>query len=277
MENDFPVPLLSLSKGREGLESLPECYAEVKYDLQYRMVFGIGADEKQAKPQHILESVLYSSDDERRLTGALFSGNPEDVKEELQEIWQNNRKNTATTKTYLRCLLHQFIGTMFRSINMLTDTPGLERMFHETLYLLQQGAEPEQVYIRVEQLAVEVCALYAKEHEQAESRLQADVLRYIDEHYSDINLSVESLCGIFGKSRTYLFSLFKEDTGFGLMYHIAKVRIENAKKLLRDSDMTIQEIAEKVGFNSAMSFTRAFKKYENMAPSRYREFNRKGK
>lgn len=275
VENNLPVPLLSLSKGREGLERLSECYAEVKYDIQYRQVFGIGAE--QAKPPRVLESILYSSDDERQLTGALFSGNPENVKTEMQEIWDNNRKNAASTKTYLQCLLHLFIGTMFRSSNMLTDTAGLERMFHETLYLLQQAAKPEQVYPRVEQLAVEVCSMYAKEHEQAEGRLQGDVLRYIDEHYSDINLSVESLCGIFGKSRTYLFSLFKEDTGFGLMYHIAKVRIENAKKLLQDSDMTIQEIAVKVGFNSAMSFTRAFKKYENMAPSRYREFNRKGK
>ncbi len=277
VENALPVPLLSLSKCREGLEQLPECYAEVRYDIQYRQVFGIGADEKQAKAPHILESILYSSDDERRLTGALFSGNPEDVKAVMREIWDNNRKNAALNQTYLQCLLHQFTGTMLRSTNMLTDTAGLERMFHETLYLLQQGAKPEQVYPRVEQLAVEVCSLYAREHKQAESRLQGDVLRYIDEHYSDINLSVESLCGIFGKSRTYLFSLFKEDTGFGLMYHIAKVRIENAKKLLLDSDMTIQEIAVKVGFNSAMSFTRAFKKYENMAPSRYREFNRKGK
>jgi len=241
------------------------------------MVFGIGMEETQmqANPLRSAESILYSSDDERRLTGALFSGNPEQAKIALREIWNSNKQKAASSGAYLLCLLYQFVGTMFRAANMLPDADGLERTFHGILYLLQQNGEPEQAYSRVELLASKVCSLYAREHEQAANRLQGDVLRYIDEHYSDINLSVESLCTIFGKSRTYLFSLFKEDTGFGLMYHIAKVRIENAKRLLKDSDLTIQEVAFQVGFNSAMSFARAFKKYENMAPSRYREFNRK--
>ncbi len=275
-ENSLPAPLLALSKSRESLEQLADCYAEARYDIQYQIVFGVSIEEHQIQtdPPRTLENILYSSDDERRLTGTLLSGNPEQAKEALQEIWKNNCK-AVPSKTYLRCLLYQFIGTMFRSVNMLPNATGLERTFHETLYLLQQGEEPERIYTRVEQIASKVCSLYAKEHEQAESRLQSDVLHYINEHYSDINLSVESLCSIFGKSRTYLFSLFKEDTGFGLMYHIARVRIENAKRLLRDTELTIQEIALQVGFNSAMSFTRAFKKYENMAPSRYREFNRK--
>lgn len=276
-ENNLPPPLLALSKSRKGLELLSDCYAEAKYDIQYQIVFGVGVEENQmqAKLPRTIESVLYSGDDERRLTGTLLNGNPEQTKETLRDIWKNNRKDIALSKPYLRCLLYQFIGTMFRSANMLPDAAGLERMFHETLYRLQQGEELERAYNRVEQLASEICSLYAKEHEQAASRLQSDVLRYIDEHYNDINLSVESLCSIFGKSRTYLFSLFKEDTGFGLMYHIARVRIENAKRLLCDTEMTIQEVALQVGFNSAMTFTRAFKKYEKMAPSKYREFNRK--
>ncbi len=275
-ENSLPAPLLALSKSREGLEQVSDCYAEAKYDIQYQIVFGVSIEENQmkAKLPRTVENVLYSNDDERRLTGTLLNGNPEQAKEVLQEIWKNNQK-AVHSKAYLRCLLYQFIGTMFRSVNMLPNARGLGRMFHETLYLLQQGEDPERIYTRIEQIAFEVCSLYTKEHEQAESRLQKDVLRYIDEHYNDINLSVESLCSIFGKSRTYLFSLFKEDTGFGLMHHIARVRIENAKQLLLVTDMAIQEVASQVGFNSAMSFTRAFKKYENMAPSRYRELKRK--
>lgn len=277
LENHKTPPLLAFSKSQEGLIGLSDCYEEAEYDLRYQLVFGVGMekDSKESDRLRATENIYYSSEEESKLLGALLSGNLESSLELFRGIWENNTRHMGISKPYLFCLLYQVTGTLLRAANLLPDAAGMEWTLRETVRQLQQNESVERAYKAVEALLQEVCSLYDKEHTLATHRLKNDVLRYIDEHYDDVNLSVESLCSIFGKSRTYLFSLFKEDTGFSLMYHITRVRIENAKQLLQTTDMTIQDIAQKVGFNSAMSFTRAFKKYENIAPSKYREFNQK--
>lgn len=77
------------------------------------------------------------------------------------------------------------------------------------------------------------------------------------------------------KSVSYVSKLFKEKTGQNILYYINMVRIENAKKLLRESrqDTGIGEIGKETGFTNSNSFIRIFKKYEEMTPGKYRELN----
>jgi YesN/AraC family two-component response regulator len=119
-------------------------------------------------------------------------------------------------------------------------------------------------------LMSDVCKIYVQEHSKSTDKLKNEILDYIDIHYSNPSLSVGYISDVFGKSRAYLFSLFKEATGF---YHINKVRIEHAKELLCGSKKPIQDISMDVGFYSSISFTRTFKKYENTTPSRYRKLH----
>ena len=52
--------------------------------------------------------------------------------------------------------------------------------------------------------------------------------------------------------------------------YLCRLRIQKAKELLRE-DISIQEIAERVGYNSSNSFIRTFKRYESITPGTYRE------
>ena len=76
-----------------------------------------------------------------------------------------------------------------------------------------------------------------------------------------------------GKSVSYVSKLFKERTGQNILYYINMVRIENAKKLLRESgqEIGIGEVGRETGFSNSNSFIRIFKKYEQMTPGKYRE------
>ena len=117
----------------------------------------------------------------------------------------------------------------------------------------------------------EVCQVYSCEHSKSTDKLETEIFAYINEHYQNPDLSVEMIGDVFGKSRAYLFSLFKENTGFSMLYHINRIRVDKAKELLLDKNRSIQDIASQVGFNSSINFTRAFKKYEGITPSKYRE------
>lgn len=74
----------------------------------------------------------------------------------------------------------------------------------------------------------------------------------------------------FDISTSYLSRIFNKNMNTGLVDYIHKVRLENAKILLL-TNLSIKEIATKVGYNSSLALIRAFKKYEGNTPGKYRE------
>ncbi|MBZ4665628.1 AraC family transcriptional regulator [Mahella sp.] len=93
---------------------------------------------------------------------------------------------------------------------------------------------------------------------------------YINKHYSDKQLSVEELSSKVYLSPAYLEKIFKEMRGQTVLDFINAVRMEKAKLMLKETNLKIEDIADKVGYNTARGFIRAFKKYENMTPGQYR-------
>jgi AraC-like DNA-binding protein len=74
----------------------------------------------------------------------------------------------------------------------------------------------------------------------------------------------------FNYNKDYLSRFFKKETGICLQKHIHLLTIQKAKGLLSNSNMSIKEIAFKVGMNDEKYFMRLFKKYEKMTASEYR-------
>ena len=96
-----------------------------------------------------------------------------------------------------------------------------------------------------------------------------NIREYIDTHYSD-DITLESLSDRFFINKTYLSEVFKEQYGVNLKDYLTSVRITEAKKLLRFTDKTTEEIAEKIGINGAAYFSRLFKRFEGVSPKEYR-------
>ena len=69
----------------------------------------------------------------------------------------------------------------------------------------------------------------------------------------------------------YLSFFLKENAHDTFLNYLTRLRLEEAKRLMRDTRLSITEISERVGYASANSFTRAFKKIEHVTPTQYRE------
>lgn len=92
---------------------------------------------------------------------------------------------------------------------------------------------------------------------------------YIDSNLgSDLSLSALSQKYFYNSS--YFSRAFKERFGVSLTEYIGKRRVETAIKLLGETELTVEEIALKVGFSSKSSFYRAFTKMTGRSPSEYR-------
>jgi two-component system response regulator YesN len=95
------------------------------------------------------------------------------------------------------------------------------------------------------------------------------VLHYVEHHYNE-DLSLDSVASKINLSSGYLSNYIKQKTGVTFSEHIMEVRIRKAKEMLRDSSLPIGVIAEKIGYYSATSFNRWFKKATGLSPGEYR-------
>lgn len=96
------------------------------------------------------------------------------------------------------------------------------------------------------------------------------VLQYIAENYSDVNLSLLSISEKFGFSYSNFSHFFRKQTGSTFSNYLEHYRIDEAKRLLVETGDVLTNIAQQVGFNNIGTFTRAFKKQELITPGAYR-------
>lgn len=82
---------------------------------------------------------------------------------------------------------------------------------------------------------------------------------------------MEQLAGEAALSRSAFFNRFRRTVGPAPMEYLIWWRMALAKNLLRQEDIGIQEIAERVGYGSASAFSTAFTRFVGLPPSRYAE------
>ncbi|MBQ3093530.1 MAG: alanine racemase [Clostridia bacterium] len=83
------------------------------------------------------------------------------------------------------------------------------------------------------------------------------------------NLSFADVCRFSAQSATNLKTIFKEVTGMGVMSYYRNLKIEQAKRMLREGDGNITQIADRLGYTSVHYFSRYFKRVTGMTPSEY--------
>ena len=92
---------------------------------------------------------------------------------------------------------------------------------------------------------------------------------FLDAHYAE-KISLDRLAAMVGMSKYHFCRLFNRLTGRPPGDYINRLRVDKAVALLKESESNITEIALACGFNDSNYFSRVFKKYQNVSPSRIR-------
>lgn len=93
---------------------------------------------------------------------------------------------------------------------------------------------------------------------------------YIRSHFSE-EISLQGMSERFFLSREYISRRFKQQFGVNLSEYVLDIRMEEAKRLLRESYMKVYEVAQTVGFSDDKYFRKVFKKHIGVTPNEYRE------
>ncbi|AIQ25329.1 MULTISPECIES: response regulator [Paenibacillus] len=90
---------------------------------------------------------------------------------------------------------------------------------------------------------------------------------YIDENYAQKGLTIHDVAKKNHVSPNYLSYLFKKNTGYNLWEYVIKLRMEESREMILNTDLRRYEIAERVGYESPEHFSKIFKKYYGISPS----------
>lgn len=93
-------------------------------------------------------------------------------------------------------------------------------------------------------------------------------LTYMNYHYA-YPISIDDVAAFAGISRSHLYRIFMEHTGQSPKAYLSALRIRQACTLMKKSDISITAIANSVGFENSLYFSKVFKKFKGMPPSEY--------
>lgn len=99
------------------------------------------------------------------------------------------------------------------------------------------------------------------------------VISYINQHFSE-DLSVKKLAKMYSMSENTFLRHFKKTCGKSPKHYIIELRLEKAMTLLKETNLSVGEVAEKTGFNSVVRFSAIFKKYYKVSPGSLKKKSR---
>ena len=105
--------------------------------------------------------------------------------------------------------------------------------------------------------------------ETDEDSLVSSVREYIEAHVCD-RLTSRDIVARFHFGKSYIYDLFKRTYGKSIIGYHAELKIEEAKRLLREEPLTVSEISERLSFETPEYFSRAFKRKVGMSPRAFR-------
>lgn len=93
-----------------------------------------------------------------------------------------------------------------------------------------------------------------------------NILKYLENHYTERDISIKKIAGIYAYSEKYLSHLFKQNMNQNFSEYLNKLRINHAIRCIRTSMTNITEISAACGYSDPLYFSKVFKKHTGMSP-----------
>ena len=188
--------------------------------------------------------------------GVHFGNNVSHSNRKTNKMWKSNVKSVkvndnGTIKTLSEFLIREFYNFDDYSGDMINR------------YM-------SQILITLARILSDKDDVYSKNHsKKAGNYAMYRMLRYVDREYLQIT-SVRQIAQALSYSEYYLSHLFKEKMGVTLKEYLVKKKIAYAAELLRTSELTIEQITDRLSFSCPRTFRRAFKQHTGMTPTEYK-------
>lgn len=154
------------------------------------------------------------------------------------------------------------------------DKDIIVRNKYPDIFLLEKIETMEELTEIIKGICLDVCSAIKARHMQEERiNLIDKIINFIQQSYDNCNFDIQMIADNFGMTVSYLSQFFKSKTGKTILEFVTELRINKAKELLMQTDLSLNYIAEEVGYYNVSSFIRRFKQVEGITPGEFRKCN----
>ncbi|MFI2857274.1 helix-turn-helix transcriptional regulator [Paenibacillus sp. JSM ZJ436] len=264
---------LGVSRPHTQLEQVSMAFAESTAALRFCQRTGYrGVMKSEDVDPGRLPQMTYPAHWEQELLEALQSEDREAAKELVDRILTEVETRQYTLME-AQVLFYQLLVKMMSLLQwdeqtlkkMLLDVEYVQAMFRTTTFV-----ELGQWFTSVgmEQLF----QLLSTREESHQGQIAQQIKQLVQSRFEE-NLTLEAIADLMNFNANYLSRVFKKEVGMSFSEYMAITKLEMAKHLLTTSDLKVQEVAEKLHYQSTTAFIRYFRKMEGMTPSSYRKMN----
>lgn len=276
MQEQMQVELtIAVGEVYSDIYGIAQSYHEALDALEYRIVLGSGqfiryrdTQLNQAPPHHY----YFPLSVEQQLIYVVKSGNYAKAEALIEDIFQKNFTGHPVSVPLAKCLMYNMASTMLNTVDevSVTGKRSLEAHLLDVEPLLSCEHVPQMKEQLKDKLS-QVCSWIQAEKRDHHRYLIEDVQRYIENHLHDPNLNISMIGDVFRMTPSYISRLYKDHTGEALLDTINRSRLAEAKNLLKHNQLTVNEVAGRVGYADVSTFVRTFKKFEGMTPGAFQK------
>ncbi|MCX7711007.1 MAG: response regulator [Clostridia bacterium] len=189
----------------------------------------------------------------------------------LQKVIGQNRQSMhpSSIKEYLWVVLQ----VVLEKLNIYTDFISYECLVlnKHPKQKLDAITSLKALNIYLGEILSRLCSFYNEKQSRLGAVSPIDTAKKIIQQNYEKDISLELISGYVHLSQAYFSDQFKKETGMSFTQYKALIKVENAKRLLKETNSSITQISSSVGFADSKYFSRMFKKITGMSPNEYRE------
>ena len=205
---------------------------------------------------------LFGKDREQALYNLIRQGKRLELDNYLQNMYQSDEYHTMPA-----AMKQLFLSHLHTLLIRFSDESKVTISFKEFEKI--DMTKRQSYFTAVKNAYMQLCSSLDSGKKSHNHKLRENILAYIQENYKNCDLSVTMLAGQFNLAESYFSQFFREQMGDTFSHYLENLRISQACKLLADGSLSVDEIAQNLGYNTANTFRRAFKRVTGMTPSSY--------
>lgn len=262
---------IGVSCFHEGYPNIKDCVFEASEAIKMRLLKGGNCVISYKVPESDMKKYFYPYNSEKKILNYINTCDLEDIRNELKVIHEEILiSQEEVTYENIMLIYNQLICSTLKYMtehNINTGKAFIDaNKIYSDMMSLDTLNEVEEYMVEFYKIILSCMTL---ESDSNEKKYGDQILEYINKHYKE-DIMFEEMADEIGISYSYMRKLVKNITGKSLIDYINILRIEEVKRLLLYSDMSITQIALEVGYRNVQSVNRFFKKYEGISPSEYK-------